>query len=106
MVERQKSEFRYDPNARFYKGDTYGFNSSLTYQQVLEAIETAEKTLNNKQFYLLLKALLKFESIRPELKERKEVLTAVQRPDEKRDLLQEIIDRADPNMGIIQIHEF
>ena len=107
MVERQKSEFRYDPNARFVPKQAYDFRDNyLTFEQVLNAVETAEKMLNNKQFYLLLKALLKFESIRPELKERKEVLTAVQRPDEKRDLLQGIIDRADPNMGIIQIHEY
>ncbi|MBQ4032282.1 MAG: hypothetical protein II625_11055 [Bacilli bacterium] len=106
LIERQKSEFRYDPNTRFFKGDSYGYYSKVTYQQVLEAIEIAEKTLNGKEFYLLLKALLKFESIRPELKERKEVLTAVQKPDERRDLLQEIIDRADPNMGIIQISEY
>ena len=39
LIERQKSEFRYDPNTRFFKGDSYGYYSKVTYQQVLEAIE-------------------------------------------------------------------
>jgi len=106
LIERQKSEFRYDPNARFFNESQYGYNyGALSYQQVLESITTAEKMLNNKEFYLLLKAMLKFETVRVELRERKEVLTALKEKDERRDLLLETIDRGDTSMGIIQIQE-
>ena len=70
---------------------------------MLDTIAVAEKVVNSKSTYQLLKLLLKYEDAKYSFKERKEVIDSLKKEDSTRERLLSIIHSKDEEMGIVKI---
>ncbi len=104
VINDQKDQFIYNPNERVLDRNRRNSTSySETYQEVLDTISLAEQVVNSKSTYQLLKLLIRYEKVRPELKQRKKVLEVLQTEDERREKLKGLIETKDNELGIVRI---
>lgn len=101
IVERLKDRLVYNPNDLFYEVD--GFK--ITYQDVFNAIKIAEDILKDGRIYKLLYFLLKYDSLKKQIKERLFVMKTISVPNDTRDKLLETLKIKDDEIGIIKIDD-
>ncbi len=101
IVEGLKDRLVYNPNELFYSIE--GFN--ITYQDVFNSIDLAERVLKDGRIYRLLNFSLKFDSLKKQIKERLFVLKTNSIPNNTRDKFFEVLKTKDDHIGIIKIDD-
>lgn len=104
-VERLQDGMVYNPKDVYYT-DRYSYNrGTLTYFQTDLAFRLAERFVNDRRIYGLLKFLLRYESLKDEIETRKTLLKTMKQNPEGTEQIHRVLDQYDPNVGIVKIVE-
>jgi len=105
-VEDEKNKMTYNPNNNYYVESGY-YGNSYSYQRMIEAYELAEKILNDKRTYQLLKLLLKYYGTKSQIRDRQRLFKLLQDPDQsaKREELIKLLQTEDEEVGIVRTED-
>lgn len=101
-VLKEKDAMTFNPENVYSVTERYR-RQSVTYQQVIDAIHTADKVLSNSRIYQLLNFCLKYEPLIGEIQQRKNVIASRDIPSEDKDKFLALLKNKDTNIGIVRV---
>jgi hypothetical protein len=101
-ITAQKDAMIYDPE-KVYSYDRSIFSRKYTYQGIDDTFALVEKFLNDERLYPLLRCLLRYESLKEEMKARRTLLRTMKEHPEKVAKIDDILNNYDSNIGIVKI---
>lgn len=104
-VEKLQDGMVYNPESIYYT-DRYSYGrGTLTYERVDSMFRLAEGFVSSKRTYALLKFLLTYESLIPQLRTRKQLLETMKNNPDGIEQLHSTLDKYDKDVGIVKIVE-
>ena len=104
-VESLQDGMVYDPESIYYS-DRYSYDrGTLTYSQTDSIFRLAEGFVSSSRTYALLRFLLKYENLIPQLRMRKQLLKTMEKNPEGIEQMHHVLDQYDSNVGIVKIVE-
>ncbi len=104
-IKEKKDMMNYYPNETIILGEVNYYSKNCTYAEFIQAIELAEKILNDQRIYQLLNFLLKNESLINSINTRLKLLKTLEAKPEKTKELLEALKIEDDNIGIIRVND-
>lgn len=102
-VERRKDGMVYNSKEQYCRLRYYPYDE-YTYEEMEKMFTMTERFLSSKT-YAILRILLKYESLRSQLSERKELFETLDSNGEKTEVLRSVLNSSDTNVGVIKIVE-
>ena len=101
-VTAQKDGMIYD-SKKVYSYDRSFFSRNYTYRRIDDTFVLVEKFLSDRRVYALLRCLLRYESLKEEMKVRRTLLRTMKEHPEKVSKIDDTLNNYDSNVGIVKI---